>query len=159
MKLIHSMNAYLREIKHIAHVKQILSNLQFHVRDALHFRLSFSLSSFQPNMEKARSITVVCWTFTLTFIKGPGNRALAVRDKYFFLYISKQEIHVSNFDNDIYYFSLLFFEDIYYFSLCYSLKKIKTLTELLVKKTSSCKRKSCTTRCREKNDHFSIISF
>ena len=62
-------------------------------------------------MEKARSITVVCWTFTLTFIKGPGNRALAVRDKYFFLYISKQEIHVSNFDNDI-----------YYFSLCYSLK-------------------------------------
>lgn len=148
MKLIHSMNAYLREINHIAHIKQILSNLQFDVRDALHFRLSFSLSSFQPNMEKARSITVVCWTFTLTFIKGPGNRALAVRDKYFLLYISKQEIHVSNFDNDI-----------YYFSLCYSLKKIKTLTELLVKKTSSCKRKSCTTRYREKNDHFSIISF
>lgn len=148
MKLIHSMNAYLREVKHIAHMKQILSNRQFDVRDALHFRLSFSLSSFQPNMEKARSITVVCWTFTLTFIKGPGNRALAVRDKYFFLYISKQEIHVSNFDNDI-----------HYFSLCYSLKKIKTLTELLVKKTSSCKRKSCTTRYREKNDHFSIISF
>ena len=44
MKLIHSMNAYLREIKHIAHMKQILSNLD--VRDALHFRLSFSLSSF-----------------------------------------------------------------------------------------------------------------
>ena len=63
-------------------------------------------------MEKARSITVVCWTFTLTFIKGPGNRALAVRDKYFLLYISKQEIYVSNFDNDIYYFfSMLFFEE------------------------------------------------
>ena len=26
MKLIHSMNAHLREIKHIAHMKQILSN-------------------------------------------------------------------------------------------------------------------------------------
>lgn len=45
-------------------------------------------------MEKTRSITVVCWTLTLTFIKGLGNRAFTARDKYFVLYLKKRDICV-----------------------------------------------------------------
>lgn len=48
-------------------------------------------------MEKARSITVVCWTLTLTFIRAVELE----RSPYL--------INISFYDNNIYYFSLCYF--------------------------------------------------